>query len=53
MTINIKRDFKIKHMNVVVVFFYEILNEIIYVTRFLLFEIEKKKQIICLLKKAL
>ena len=52
MTISIKQNLKIKYMNVVVVFLYEFLNEIIYVIQFILFEIEKKKQIICLLKKA-
>ena len=53
MTISIKRDFKIKHKNVVIVFLYKFLNEISYVTQSILFEIKKKKQIICLLKKAL
>ena len=38
MTINIQRNFKIKHMNVVIVFFYEFLNEIIYLIQFVLFE---------------
>ena len=52
MTISIKRDFKIKHMNVMIVFFYEFLDEVIYVTQFILFEIENKKQIVCILKKA-
>ena len=52
MTINIKRNFKIKHINVVIVFFYRFLNEIIYVIQFILFEMKKKNQIICLLKKA-
>ena len=52
MTISIKRNLKIKHMNVMIVFLYEFLNEIIYVTQFILFEIENKKQIVCILKKA-
>ena len=51
MTINIKRDLKIKYINIVLVFLYEFLNEIIYVTQSILFEIKKKKQMICLLKK--
>ena len=51
MTISIKRDLKIKHMNVIIVFLYEFLDEIIYVTQFILFEIKNKKQIVCILKK--
>ena len=51
MTINTKRDLKVKYINIVIVFLYKFLDEIIYITYFILFEIEKKK-IICLLKKA-
>ena len=52
MTISIKRNFKIRHMNMMIVFFYEFLDEVIYVTQFILFEIKNKKQIVCILKKA-
>ena len=38
-------------MNVIIVFLYEFLDEIIYVTQFILFEIKNKKQIVCILKK--
>ena len=40
-------------MNVMIVFFYGFLDEFIYATQFILFEIENKKQIVCILKKAL
>ena len=53
MTINIKRDLKIKHMNIMIVFLYEFLDEVIYITQFILFEIKNKKQIVYILKKTL
>ena len=41
MTISIKRDLKITHMNIYIVFLYEFVDEIIYVIQSILFKIEK------------
>jgi transcriptional regulator of heat shock response len=55
MTISIIRELQIRHMNVVIAFLYELLDEDVYVIQFHMFEFEKDEEdtFVCKLKKAL
>jgi hypothetical protein len=55
MTISIIRELQIRHMNVVIAFLYELLDEDVYVIQFHMFEIERNENdiLVCKLKKAL
>ncbi len=55
MTISIIRELQIRHMNVVIAFLYELLDEDVYVIQSHMFEFEEKKNdiLVCKLKRAL
>jgi hypothetical protein len=55
MTISIIRELQIRHMNVVIAFLYELLDEDVYVVQSHMFEFEKNKDdtLVCKLKRAL
>jgi hypothetical protein len=55
MTINTIRELQIRHMNVVIAFLYELLDEDVYVIQFHMFEFEKDEDdtLVCKLKRAL
>jgi hypothetical protein len=55
MTINIIRELQIRHMNVVIAFLYQFLDEDVYVIQFHMFEFEEDKNdtFVCKLKKVL
>jgi hypothetical protein len=55
MTINIIQKLQIRHMNVVIVFLYELLDEDVYVIQSHMFEFERDEDdtFVCKLKKAL
>jgi hypothetical protein len=55
MTISAKRDLQIRHMNVIIAFLYEVLDEDVYVDQSHMFEFERNddKNLVCKLKKAL
>jgi hypothetical protein len=55
MTINIIRELQIRHMNVVIAFLYELLDEDLYVIQSHMFEFEKNEDdiLVCKLKRAL
>jgi hypothetical protein len=55
MTINIIRELQIRHMNVVIAFLYELLDEDVYVIQFHMFKFEKDEDdiLVCKLKRAL
>jgi hypothetical protein len=57
MIISAKRGLQIRHMNVIIAFLYEVLNEDVYVDQSHTFEFErnndKDKNLVCKLKKAL
>jgi hypothetical protein len=55
MTINIIRELQIRHMNVVIAFLYELLDEDVYVIESHMFEFGKNKAdtLVCKLKRAL
>jgi hypothetical protein len=53
MTINIIRELQIRHMNVVIAFLYELLDEDVYVVQSHMFEFEKDEDLVCKLKRAL
>jgi hypothetical protein len=55
MTINIIRELQIRHMNVVIAFLYELLNEDVYVIQSHMFEFEEDEDdtLVCKLKRVL
>jgi hypothetical protein len=53
MTISIIRELQIRHMNVVIAFIYELLDEDVYVIQSHMFEFQKDEDLVCKLKKAL
>jgi hypothetical protein len=53
MTISIIWELQIRHMNVVIAFLYELLDEDVHVIQSHMFEFEKNKDLVCKLKKAL
>ncbi len=57
MTINAKQNLQICHINVIIAFLYEVLNEDVYVDQSHMFEFEtnndKDKNLVCKLKKIL
>jgi hypothetical protein len=55
MTINAKRNLQIRHMNVIIAFLYEVLDEDVYIDQFYMFEFEENddKNLVCKLKRAL
>jgi hypothetical protein len=55
MTISIIRELQIRHMNVVIAFLYELLDEDVYVIQSHMFEFEENEDdiLVCKLKKAL
>ncbi len=53
MTISIIRELQIRHMNVVIAFLYELLDEDVYVIQSHMFEFEKNEDLVCKLKRAL
>ncbi len=57
MSISAKRNLQIRHMNVIIAFLYEVLNEDVYVDQCHMFDFErnndKDKNLVCKLKKAL
>jgi hypothetical protein len=55
MTINIIRELQIRHMNVVIAFLYELLDEDVYVIQSHMFEFEENEDdiLVCKLKRAL
>ncbi len=57
MTISAKRGLQIRHMNVIIVFLYEVLDEDVYVDQPHMFELggnnDKDKNLVCKLKRAL
>jgi hypothetical protein len=54
MTINIIRELQIRHMNVVIVFFYKLLDEDVYIIQFYMFEFERNENdiFVCKAKKS-
>jgi hypothetical protein len=55
MTISAKRDLQIRHMNVIIAFLYEVLDEDVYVDQSHMFKFERNddKNLVCKLKRAL
>ncbi len=57
MTINAKRKLQIRHMNVIIAFLYEVLDEEIYIDQSHMFEFErnndKDKNLVCKFKRTL
>ncbi len=57
MTISAKRDLQIRHINVIIAFLYEVLDEDVYVDQSYMFELEKyndkNKNLVCKLKRVL
>jgi hypothetical protein len=53
MTISIIRELQIRHMNVVIAFLYELLDEDVYVVQSHMFEFERDEDLVCKLKRAL
>ncbi len=53
MTISAKRGLQIRHMNVVIVFLYEVLDEDVYIDQSHMFEFERNEDLVCKLKRAL
>jgi hypothetical protein len=55
MTINAKRDLQIRHMNVIIAFLYEVLDEDVYVDQSHMFELNENndKNLVCKLKRVL
>jgi hypothetical protein len=52
MTISAKQDLQIRHMNVIIAFLYEVLDEDVYIDQSHMFEFEEK-DLVCKLKRAL
>ncbi len=55
MTISATQDLQIRHMNVIIAFLYEVLDEDVYVDQSHMFEFEKNddKNLVCKLKRVL
>ncbi len=55
MTISAKRDLQIRHINVIIAFLYEVLDEDLYVDQLHMFEFKENddKNLVCKLKRVL
>jgi hypothetical protein len=53
MTINIIRELQIRHINVVIAFLYELLDEDVYVIQSHMFKFERNEDLVCKFKRAL